>query len=165
MDDAYKSFENHFLYRYSRPEWFEIDDQKIPLYREMGAQRPAYALRKRDPSNGSFVFVINMGKFDFEKYGLGQAFNAVYNSLTAMFESDENQILGCTIIFNYADAPLKVLAGFSLKDVADFAGSTNKASGRFKKFIIVGLPSAAHTIMVRRQFKKKCWGYLKIESH
>jgi hypothetical protein len=71
-----------------------------------------------------------------------------------MFESDENQILGCTIIFNYADAPLKVLAGFSLKDVADYAGSTNKASGRFKKFIIVGLPSAAHTIMVRRQFKK-----------
>lgn len=67
--------------------------------------RPAYGLRKRDPSNGSFVFVINMGKFDFEKYGLNSAFNALYNSVQALFEDEENQILG---IFKNQTENLKI---------------------------------------------------------
>lgn len=39
MDDVFRVFENHLLYRNAHPEWFEIDEEKIPLFREMGAQR------------------------------------------------------------------------------------------------------------------------------
>lgn len=147
MDDAFKSFENHHLFRMGRPEWFEINDEKVKLYREIGANRGAYVLRKRH-SDGSFVLVINMGKYDFEKYGTDTSFNIIYNILMAYFDVEENQILGCTLIFNYKDVPLKIFGQFSLKDVVDFAGSTNKGSGRFKKFICVGLPTAAQAIFV-----------------
>ncbi len=133
MDDACKSFENNFLFRYVHPDWFVFDEKSIPMYREMGAERPAYCLRKRDPSNGSFVFVINVGKYNFEKFSLGKGINALYNAILALFEKEENQILGCTMIFNYTDASLKDLAFLSLKEVAEFSASANKASGRFKK--------------------------------
>lgn len=134
MDDAYKSFENHHLFRMGRPEWFEISEERLKLFAEIGSNHGAYVLRKRS-ADGSFVLIVNMGKYDFEKFGTENAFNVIYNILMAYFEQEENQILGCTLVFNYADCPLKVFALFSLKDVADFAGSANKGSGRFKKFI------------------------------
>lgn len=134
MDDAFKSFENHHLFRMGRPEWFEISEEKIKLFREIGSSKGAYILRKRN-ADGSFILVINLAQYDFEKYGTDTSFNIIYAILLAYFEIDENQLLGCTLLFNYANIPLKFFASFSLKDIADFAGSTNKGSGRFKKFI------------------------------
>lgn len=134
MDDAYKSFENHHLFRMGRPEWFECNAERIKTYREIGEDCGAYVLRER-AEDGSYILIINLGKFNVDKFKTDDAFGAIYNILSAYFEIEENQIMGCTLVFNYTDVPLKLFGMFSLKDIADFAGSSNKGSGRFKKFV------------------------------
>lgn len=142
MDDVFKVFENHYLFRATRPKWFNTSDEQFATFKEMANTGVAYILPKR-ALDGSLIFVINLERYDIEKYGTDNAFSYVYNALNAYMYSDENQILGFTLIMNYVNCSLKTLLGFPIRDSAEFSASANKCGGRYKKYFLVGLPSGA----------------------
>ncbi|XP_070506408.1 alpha-tocopherol transfer protein-like [Chironomus tepperi] len=146
MDDVFKVFENNLLFRTSKPEWFETTDQFLETFRELAKAGAGYMLRKR-AADGSSVFVINLERLDVDKYKTKDAFAFVFNSLHAYMENEQNQILGCTFILNYVKCPLKVIGSFSIRDTVGFTESASKSAGRFKKYIIVGLPATANALL------------------
>lgn len=146
MDDVFKVFENHFLFRTTRPEWFDTSDKTLERIKEMSKSGAAYALRKRAP-DGSLVYVINLEKLDVDNYKTSDAFNYIYVTLAALMEDEQSQILGCTFVLNYVNCSLKVIGSFSIRDTVEFADSANKCAGRLKKYILIGLPSAANALL------------------
>jgi CRAL/TRIO domain len=145
VDDATKVFENHLIFRLTRPLWFEINEQRLNKIREVSKTGCFYFLRKRC-SDGSLVYFHSGERFDVDKYSSDDAFNLSFSAFGACMYEDENQILGYTIILNYINCSLKFFTSWSMKDIVDFASSANKSAGRFKKIIIVGLPSAANAL-------------------
>lgn len=146
MDDVFKVYENHHLFRGCRPEWFDCTPEKYAIFKELAKTGVAYFLPKR-AVDGSIVYVVNLERFDIEKYKSESAFNFLYNTTLAYMEDENNQILGWTFVLNYYNCPLKTLTSFSIRDCAEFAASANKCAGRYKRYYLVGLPSAAHTLL------------------
>lgn len=146
MDDVFKIFENHHIFRTHRPEWFDSSVEKYAIFKELANNGIAYILRKR-AADGSLVFVVNLERFDTEKFQANDGFNFVYNALIAYMDVEENQVLGCTFVMNYINCPLKLLTSFSIRDCAEFAASANKCAGRYKRYILVGLPAAANAML------------------
>jgi hypothetical protein len=146
MDDVFKIFENHHMFRTHRPEWFETNPQRLDSIRAVANEGAAYMLKKR-AEDGSLIFVINFQSFSSEKFTVNDGFNFVYNTIAAFMDEEDNQLLGCTFILNYYNCPLKNLMSFSIRDSAEFAASANKCAGRYKKYVLVGLPAAANAML------------------
>ncbi|KAG5683320.1 hypothetical protein PVAND_012606 [Polypedilum vanderplanki] len=147
MDDVFKIFEAHHLFRAHRPEWFETTSpQRIETIRTIAKTGASYMLRKR-ADDGSLIFVVNFERFTPDKFSVVDGFNFVYNTVAAYMADEDNQLLGCTFIMNYYNCPLKNLMSFSVRDSAEFAASANKCAGRYKKYILVGLPAAANAML------------------
>lgn len=145
MDDVFKVFENHHLFRTAHADWFDTSNEALDKIRELAKTKVAYILRKR-AADGSLVYIVNLERFDVDIYQTKDAFNYMFSTLAAYMENEDNQVLGCTFILNYINCPLKVVTSFSLRDSVALADSANKCAGRFKKYILVGLPPAANAI-------------------
>jgi hypothetical protein len=146
MDDACKVFENNHLFRATHPEWMNASPERLAFVKDLAKEGVAYILRKR-ASDGSMIFVLNLGRLDVDKYSAADGFNYIYTTIGSYFEIEENQFLGCTLILNYVDCPLKNFTAFTIREMADFAASANKSPGRFKKYYTVGLPAAANALL------------------
>lgn len=146
MDDVFKIFENHHIFRVHRPEWFEATAERLESIKKVARDGAGYVLKQRS-DDGSLIFAINFERFSSDKFNVNDGFNFVYNSVAAYMDDEENQLLGCTFVMNYENCPLKNLMAFSIRDTAEFAASANKCAGRYKKYYLVGLPAAANALL------------------
>jgi hypothetical protein len=146
MDDVFKMFENNHIFRSHRPDWFGASPKHFETIKTMANENAAYMLKQRS-TDGSLIFVINFERFSPELFNVNDAFNFVYNTIGSYMDDEDNQLLGCTFVMNYVNCPLKNLMSFSIRDSAEFAASANKCPGRYKKYILVGLPAAANAML------------------
>lgn len=153
MDEAFKVFENHFIYRHEHPKWFSMNQEDEDRINEIIETSIGYTLLKRD-SSGSYVAIFNSDCFDLDKYSHKDLFHAVFISLGTNMEHEENQILGYSCILNFSNTPTKFFTSAPLVDLCNGVKILEKCPGRYKKLVVYGLPSVAVTLFVSFVQKK-----------
>lgn len=148
MDEAFKVFENHFLFRHSHPTWFamtEKDAQRLKTFVKTGI---GYVLTKRDVTTGSYIAVFNGEHFDLERFSHQDLFHSLFASLVNNLELEDNQILGYSCILNLSNTPAKFFTSLPVVDLIDSMKILEKCPGRYKKLVVYGLPSFAVAVFV-----------------
>jgi len=74
-----------------------------------------------------------------------------------LFEEEETQICGYTLVFDFSNVILKQMSCFSIKDMIETADALNNGCGRNKQMILVNLPSFAVFMieMAKKSMKEK----------
>jgi hypothetical protein len=139
FDVTAKSFENHFLLRKKHPEWFDVNPSSIEVLKSLVRCGYIYLLKDRD-SLGQAVFLLNGAKFDTAKYNGDISFHVTYSTPLVGIEDEVTQLTGFTYILNYTNATMSLFSLYSIPDIIDWIKSAGSMPGRFKKFIIIGLP-------------------------
>lgn len=152
MDETFKVFENHFIFRHDHPQWFSMDKSDEERIRDFIDAGIGYTLLKRD-TTGSYVAVFNSDCFDLEKYSHKDLFHSVFISLVTNLEHDVNQLLGYSCILNFSNTPVKFFTTVPLIDLCNGVKILEKCPGRYKKLVVYGLPSVAVTLFVSDIFK------------
>lgn len=146
MDAAVKTFEGHFILRKRHPEWFDVSMPSMDLLKTLISSGFFYLLKNRDAS-GRRVLMVNADKFDVDKYNSNEAFVGSYISVLAALESEETQVIGFVHVINYTNTTMSYFSKFPVGDVVDWVKSMEALPGRYKKFIVIGLPSFAVTLL------------------
>jgi hypothetical protein len=146
FDATSKSFENHFILRKKHPRWFDTDPSATDIFKSLVRCGFVYVLKDRD-SLGHTVFCENAAKLDTEKFNSDISFHACYNTALVALEDEAAQIIGLTYILNYSNTTMSMFSLFSVTDVIDWVKSTGALPGRFKKFIVIGLPTFANALL------------------
>lgn len=147
MEQAFKVYENHFMFRHSHPETFEIRESKEERFKSLFLSGFGYPALERD-SEGRKIFIINHSRFDTEKHSTDDVFYLIYGIIATLLEDEETQICGLQAIFNYNGATLKYLAAFSMKQHVDLVNFVAHASpGRISGVYLVNMPSFANQVL------------------
>lgn len=146
FDVTAKSFENHFILRQKHPQWFDMEPSAVERVRSLIRCGYVYILKDRD-SLGETVFCLNAAKFDTEKFNSDISFHATYTTALVPIEDEVTQIIGLTYILNYTNATTALFSLYPVADIVDWVKSTGALPGRFKKFIIIGLPAFANALL------------------
>lgn len=146
FDVTAKSFENHFLLRKKHPQWFDMEPSSVEIMKSLIRCGYVYILKDRD-SLGEAVFCINAAKFDTEKFNSDISFHSTYMTASVAIEDEVTQIIGLTYILNYSNTTMSLFSLYPVADIVDWVKSTGALPGRFKKFIIIGLPAFTNTLL------------------
>lgn len=166
MTESFKTFENHFQFRQKHAGWFDASPLQLERFKLLVQRGFTYLLKERD-ENGAVVCVANTETFDLDKYGTTDAMNCLYLTLTSSLEREENQILGYVYVINYSNTASKYFTNFSISELMDWVKSVNSMPGRYRKIIVIGLPSIANALLnaAKLAMNEKQRGRLLILNH
>ncbi|KAG5671153.1 hypothetical protein PVAND_001366 [Polypedilum vanderplanki] len=146
LNDACKLYENHFNFRSKRGDWFDITDEKRNCIKELVQCGSKYFIN--DPqSTDTTIFITRFEIIDLDKFSITDNFYTDFSLFGAYLELENVQICGFSLILDFTNVPLSIFASFPINDVLDWVRSLNCCPGRYKQFIIVQLPSTAHTLL------------------
>lgn len=148
MDDVFKVYENHFLFRHENPDWFNMGDVEFDRIQVFMNTAVGYILTKRDKETGSYVAVFNSENFNLDKYTHKDLFHSVFTSLVCNLENEDNQILGYSCLLNFSNTPAKFFTSVPIGELCEALKILERCPGRYKKIVVYGLPSVAVAIFV-----------------
>lgn len=146
LNDAFKLYENHFNYRSKRGDWFDVDDTKKARIKQLIQCGSKYIINDPQSTDSAF-FVERLERFDFDKNPFSDNFYTDISICGAYLELDNVQISGFTVVLDFTNVPLSVFTSIPVNDMLDWARSVSSCPGRYKRFILMRLPSVAYTLL------------------
>lgn len=143
LDNAFKSFENFFIFRRKFTKWLILNDEEMNRVWNLFESGFAFPLIQRDPEHKKIIF-IQVRKFDTTRFASCDAIRLLALIVATLMEEEETQISGLSSISDYTDVTYQYFNLFSINDIKNFAHMTKIATvGREKENYFVNLPPFA----------------------